>query len=132
MPRAPIIPERLDERIHASKMGYTAVARELGVQQPTISRLVKGEQRSTARIDRLAKIIKTTPAYLTGEIDDPHMDATEGPALTAGEAAWVEVYRALDERGRSALMHVAQTMLTGTLPSAVNVQRTSYRGEGEK
>lgn len=74
-----IVPERLAERIENTGVSYTALAKKLGVKQPTITRLVKGEQRSTARIDLLASALETTPAYLCGETDDPGADAPPPP-----------------------------------------------------
>ena len=70
-----ILGHRLAERIEASGLSFSEVARQVGVKQPTISRLVSGEQRSTARLDRLARVVRTTPAYLTGETDDWSEDA---------------------------------------------------------
>ncbi len=61
------------------KLSYSEVAREVGVKQPTISRLVKGEQYSTTRIRRLAEVLKTTPAYLEGVTDDPDEGAPPPP-----------------------------------------------------
>lgn len=72
-----IVPERLADRIKVTGVSYTSLAKSIGVKQPTITRLVKGEQRSTARIDLLAAALKTSPAYLTGEIDDPDADAPQ-------------------------------------------------------
>lgn len=86
-----IKPERLRERIGAAEVSYSHVARELGVKQPTISRLVKGEQSSTARIDLLASILNTTPAYLTGETDDPSPDAVPEPSARSYQAITMQV-----------------------------------------
>lgn len=115
---ARIIPERLLERIRASELSYTEIARQLGVQQPTITRLAKGEQRSTARIDQLARIVGTTPAYLTGEVDDPTLNAPEEPELSPPEATLVELFRELDDKARSALLYIAQAMRSGAARSA--------------
>lgn len=86
-----IIPERLVERITAAQLSYSRVARLLGVKQPTISRLAKGVQGSTARIDRLATILDTTPAYLTGETDDPVANATPKPPAQPYQAVTMQV-----------------------------------------
>lgn len=114
---ARIIPERLVERIRTSGLSYIAIARQLGVQQPTITRLAKGEQRSTARIDQLARIVGTTPAYLTGEVDDPTLNAPDEPELSQLETALIEAFRELDDKARAALLYVAQTMTPGATRS---------------
>lgn len=86
-----IKPERLKERIAAAEFSYSHVARQLGVKQPTISRLVKGEQSSTARIDLLASILGTTPGYLTGETDDPSPNASTEPSARSYQAITMQV-----------------------------------------
>lgn len=126
-----IIPKRLEERIHEAGLSYSAVARALGVRQPTISRLVKGEQRSTARIDHLARIVKTSPAYLTGEVDDPDLDAPETRALTSDQEAWLAIFDALDPPNRTALMQIGRTMVIGMNRPTVNAPKPRYTGEGE-
>ncbi len=118
MRAARIIPERLVERIRVSGLSYTAIARQLGVQQPTITRLAKGEQRSTARIDQLARIVGTTPAYLTGEVDDPDLNAPETPPISAEEHSVIQMLRSLDQRSRAALILVAQMMVAGAANAA--------------
>lgn len=97
-----------------------------------VNALVRGATRSTPQLHKIARELATTPAYLNGEVDDPDLDAPAPRIFTAAEEALVDIYRSLDERSQTALMHVAQTMLTGSLPAAVNGPRTSYRGEGEK
>ena len=74
-----IIGERLADRIRASGLTYAEVAERTGVKQPTISRLVSGEQAGTTRIDKLARVVRSTPAYLTGETDDPDSSAPLPP-----------------------------------------------------
>lgn len=123
-----IVPERLAARMEALGLTQTAVANAIGVKPPSISRLVKGRHAQTRHIFGLARAVRTTPEYLTGMVDDPDLDAPEPPALTPGEVAWVEIYRALDERSRSALLHIARTMVTGPQP-VVNSRRDTYRGE---
>lgn len=83
--------ERLKERIDAAGISYSDVARKLGVKQPTISRLAKGEQGSTARIDLLAAILGTTPAYLTGGTDDPAPNAVPEPSARSYQAITMQV-----------------------------------------
>lgn len=115
--------ERFKTRLHDLGLSQGALARAIGVSQQTISRLASGERYGSRHLHLIARELHTTPAYLTGEVDDPDLDAPEPPVLTAGEVAWVEIYRALDERSRSALMHIAQTMLTGTNQPVVNVPK---------
>lgn len=123
---------RIKLRLEQQQLSQSELARRVGVRQSTINQLVSGESHSSRYLHKIARELRTSPAYLTGEVDDPNLDAPAPRMFTAAEEALVDIYRSLDERSQTALMHVAQTMLTGSLPTAVNGPRTSYRGEGEK
>ena len=78
-----IIAARLADRIKELNLSHSDVARAVGVKQPTISRLVKGDQYSTTRIRKLAEVLRTTPAYLEGIVDDPDEGAPPPPPVPA-------------------------------------------------
>lgn len=67
---AEIVGARLDKLIQERRTSQSALARDLGVSQPTIGRLITGETRETGKIIELARALKTTPEYLIGETDD--------------------------------------------------------------
>lgn len=82
---------RLSERIEASGLSYSAIARAVGVRQPTISRLASGEQRTTAHLHRLARVLATTPSYLTGDTDDASADALPPAPTPTAQVATLQV-----------------------------------------
>lgn len=90
-----IIRERLVERIEASGLSYSEIARQVGVKQPTITRLVSGNQYSTTRLTQLARTIHTTPEYLTGESDEPGPGSTPGAVLTPQDAEIIRLFGGL-------------------------------------
>lgn len=116
-----MIGNRLRARLSEVGISQSELARRAHITQGTIGGLLSGKSRSSSHLHVIARELKTTPAYLTGEVDDPEQGAPETPLLTPGEAAWVEVYRALDDRSRQALLHVAKTMLTGSVQPASNL-----------
>lgn len=79
-----VIGARLAERISAAGLSFSAVARRVGVKQPTISRLVHGEQQSSVHLHKIARVLNTTPEYLSGESDDPERGngSTQPPEVT--------------------------------------------------
>lgn len=105
-----IIPERFVRCVANARLSYSEVARQLGVKQPTISRIAKGEQRSTARLDHLAQIVQTTPAYLTGETDDPSPNAAPNPSFDRVERELVLGLRELQPGDRAALLRIANSL----------------------
>jgi phage repressor protein C with HTH and peptisase S24 domain len=70
---ADIIGSRLEWLIRERRTTQTAVALAIGISQPSIGRLISGETRETGKLIELARVLKTSPEYLIGEIDDPDL-----------------------------------------------------------
>ena len=56
-------------------LSQSELGRRVGVAQATIYKLVKGESYGSKYLHVIARELGTTPAYLTGEIDDPDAGA---------------------------------------------------------
>lgn len=67
--------ERFRDRMKAVGLSQNGLARRVGLSQQTISRLAAGERYGTRHLHRIARELGTTPAYLTGETDDPDENA---------------------------------------------------------
>lgn len=67
---ADIVGSRLEWLIQDRRTSQSALAREIGISQPSVGRLISGETRETGKILELARALKTTPEYLVGETDD--------------------------------------------------------------
>jgi phage repressor protein C with HTH and peptisase S24 domain len=61
-------------------LSQSELARRVGVNQSTINGLVKGEQRSSTHLHKIARELGTSIAYLEGETDDPAIDAARLPS----------------------------------------------------
>lgn len=85
----------------------------MGVAQPTIFKLIHSSKKGSAHLHKIARVLGTTPAYLSGEVDDPEHEAPPPPLLTPAEARLVDIHRGLNAPSRAALMHVGETMLLG-------------------
>lgn len=88
----------MGERIRALRKakGITAeeITRQLHMSSATIWRWESGKHiPPPARIYQLAEILKTSPAYLRGEIDDPSPPNEEVGDLTAIERRLIQAYR---------------------------------------
>lgn len=64
-----VIGSRIADRLAAAGISQSELARRLGVRQSTISGLVRGEQRSSTHLHRIARELRTSIAYLEGESD---------------------------------------------------------------
>lgn len=63
---------RLQFLMKEQGLSQQALAERVGVKQPTINRLVHGEQGGTKFLHLIAAELGTTAHYLTGEIDEPY------------------------------------------------------------
>jgi transcriptional regulator with XRE-family HTH domain len=67
--------ERIAERRRAIGWSQSRLAREAGISQPTIGKLEAGISSGSSHLHRIARVLKTTPAYLSWETDDPEEGA---------------------------------------------------------
>lgn len=67
--------ERVAERMRELGLSQSALAREVGVTQQTIGKVVTGQSSNSSHLHKIARALQTTAAYLTGEINDPAEDA---------------------------------------------------------
>lgn len=72
--------ERVAERMKLLGWSQSSLAREIGVSQPTIGKVVTGQSAGSSHLHKIARALQTTPAYLTGEVDDPAEDAFIPPS----------------------------------------------------
>lgn len=63
--------DRIKERLEAIGATQTALAKEIGVSAQAVSKMVLGETRDSPKLYQMARFLRTTPEYLTGESDDP-------------------------------------------------------------
>lgn len=120
-----IIGDRIQERLDLVSMSQTELARRVRLTQPAISGLVTGSVQTSRHLHRIARALGTTPAYLTGETDDPDEGAPPEPELAHDERELVACYRALGEAQRGALLTIAMTMAGRAAPGRVHGPRAS-------
>lgn len=70
---------RLAERMRACGVSQAELARRLDISQQAVGKLVNGHSSGSKHIHRIARELRTTPAYLTGETDDPFEGAVPTP-----------------------------------------------------
>jgi len=100
---------RLKERMGAVRKSQAELARDVGVSQQAIGKLVNGDSRATVHLTRIARALGTTAAYLACETDDP---AGNGPEidLTPEEEKLLSIYRELDKKDQAALRRLIEHM----------------------
>lgn len=71
--------ERIRDRLEALGMSQAELARRVGISQPSVNHLIKRGATGSSHLHKIARELETTPAYLTGEIDDPSAGALPAP-----------------------------------------------------
>lgn len=62
---------RLRTAIERKGISQAELARRVGISQPSINHLINKGAGGSAHLHKIARELDTTPAYLTGETDDP-------------------------------------------------------------
>ena len=74
-----LITERLSERMRVRGMSQAELARQIGISQQAVGKLVSGASRRTSHISNIARALQTTSGYLEGVTDDPTEGAVPVP-----------------------------------------------------
>ena len=72
--------QRILARLEASGLSQAELARRVGISQPSINHLIKRGAGGSSHLHKIARELGTTPAYLTGETDDPAAGAIPRPS----------------------------------------------------
>lgn len=82
MTPAPVHAGRLRDSLAAVGLSQSELARRVGVSQAAIAKLVTGHAYGSKHLHKIARELGTTPAFLTGETDDPAEGAIPAPSPT--------------------------------------------------
>lgn len=70
---------RFKLRLEAVGLSQAELARRVGISQQAVSKMAGGGAYGSRYLHRIARELGTTPAYLTGETDDPSEGALPAP-----------------------------------------------------
>ncbi|MCC2978886.1 helix-turn-helix domain-containing protein [Sphingomonas sp. IC4-52] len=118
---------RLKQLMELRGLSQSELGRRVGVSQATIYKLLVGESYGTRHLHKIARELLTTPAYLTGETDDPDRDAPPEPLLAHGEQELLNCFRALSPEDHAALTQLARSLSgrarpkTALIPSQIEL-----------
>lgn len=102
-------------------MSQAELARRATIPQSTVNSLIKRNRRSSPHLVRIARELGTTPAYLTGESDDPDAEfGNDTVNLTAEERDWVELLRAIPPKERAAALTLVRTIATSAQTPSIH------------
>ncbi len=101
---------RLRSRLAETGVSQSELARRVGVSQGTIAGLLSGKARSSSHLHVIARELGTTPAYLSGETDDPSESVPPEPSFDRVERELILGLRELQPGDRAALLRIANSL----------------------
>ena len=119
---------RITERLEVLRISQAELARRAEIPQSTVNSLIRKNRRSSPHILRIARELRTTAAYLTGETDDPEGDFSDEP-LTSEERELLDLFRGLEEKERSAFITLARSLATNARSPTVHAKGLGYRAQ---
>lgn len=112
------------------ELSQSELARRVGISQASIHKLLSGRAYGSKHLHRIARELSTTPAYLTGETDDPDADGPPAPELDSETRELVDNFTDLSPADRRALLQVARSMKANRAASGtVQAPASDFRGE---
>lgn len=66
---------RMKKRMELAGISQAALARRVGITQPSINHLIRQGAQGSKHLHKIARVLGTTPEYLTGETNDPDLPA---------------------------------------------------------
>lgn len=123
---------RVQELMTEQGLSQAELARRVGVTQPAIFALIHHNKTGTRNLNRIARELRTTPAYLEGETADRDSDVPDD-LLSAEERRWVEQMRQLSARDRAAVMQLIASLAGQAEPDpppTLHDKRLAYRAQG--
>lgn len=75
-----LIPDRLVSRMEQCGETQSSLARKVGISPQMVGKLARGDAAGTTQLHKIALHLRTTIAYLTGEVDDPEEGAYIPPS----------------------------------------------------
>ena len=118
----------LGERIEALRkregIAQAELARRVGISQSTMNSLIHGDSRTSRSLLALARELKTNPAYLTGETDDPSPGAAPS-GLSSQDKEALELLHSMSAESRKTLMQFMRTVVHDLRAKAIAPQQPS-------
>lgn len=100
---------RISERLTALRLSQSELARRCGIPQTTVNSIIREDRRSSPHLIKLAEALRTTPAYLSGETDDPDSQVADA-AISFEERELVSLARNLPREDFDALAQLVRSL----------------------
>lgn len=103
--------ERIRSRLAEVGLSQSELARRVSLTQGTIAGLISGRSRSSSHLHKIARVLGTTPAYLSGETNDPDEVVPTEPTLDSETRELNEKFALMHQADRRALLQIARSIV---------------------
>jgi transcriptional regulator with XRE-family HTH domain len=113
-------------------LNQSQLARRLGVTQGAIAKVANNNPNGSSFLHKLARELRTTPEYLTGEVDDPDANAPTTKPLNYEQLELVECFDRLSRADQQALLQMARSLASNKPPpkERLHTSPKGFRHEG--
>jgi len=118
---------RIEERLRTLGMSQSELARRAKVPQTTMNSLVRSSSRSSPHLVRIARELRTTPAYLTGETDDPSAEFPDEFDMSSDERTLIELFRGIAPKDRAAVLQLVRSLATSAATPLLQGEQQGFR-----
>lgn len=100
-------------------LSQAELARRIGISQPSVNHLLRKGATGSKHLHKIARVLETTPEYLTGESDEVSpLKVASGRSAFFGapvepfghEKEWLDALRELGPKERAAVLDLAKTL----------------------
>lgn len=125
---------RVRERMEVVHLNQSELARRVGVTQGAIAKIANKNPNGSSHLHRIARELRTTPAYLTGETDDPNQDAPDVAPMTPQQRELLDSFDIMTDADRRALLQIARSMANHPAQGTIQAPALPYRqsSDGEE
>ena len=103
------------------------LAREMGVTQGAISKVLLGKTRDSKLTPRFAVHLAVPVAWLLGKVDGREDDAD---LIVPEEREWIETLRDLEVEDRRAILRLTRSLAERTKPPTLHAPALGFRDNG--
>jgi transcriptional regulator with XRE-family HTH domain len=120
-----MIGDRIKRRLRELGISQAELARRVGLHQSTINGIIRGNQRSSTHLHMIARELETSTAFLTGETEDPSIDASE-LALDRQDRLVLDLFNHLEPADKKAVLQIMQSITNNLKIPMLQSKRAEY------
>lgn len=125
-----IYPDRIAARMDELGLSQGELARRVGVSQPTIFKVLRGNKAGSRHLHQIARELRTTVAYIIGETDDPTAELPD-ESFSSQERDWIDLLRVVETEDRKAIIRLTRTAAQRSASTTIHDSKLEFKGAAE-